>query len=97
VDPVPDPLLLRKFGSAGNRTRDLCYQPETLTTRPQRRSLNGDRFTLLYADDIRTLQETHLRVSTACYGDSFSFLYIDDVRTSQETHRYMDLYGMLRG
>jgi hypothetical protein len=28
VDPVPDPLLLRKFGSAGNRTRDLwiCSQ-----------------------------------------------------------------------
>jgi hypothetical protein len=23
VDPVPDPLLLRKSGSAGNRTRDL--------------------------------------------------------------------------
>jgi hypothetical protein len=23
VDPVPDPLLLRKFCSAGNRTRDL--------------------------------------------------------------------------
>jgi hypothetical protein len=23
VDPVPDPLLLRKFGSAGNRTRNL--------------------------------------------------------------------------
>jgi hypothetical protein len=21
VDPVPDPLLLRKYGSAGNRTR----------------------------------------------------------------------------
>jgi hypothetical protein len=28
VDPVPDPLLLRKSGSAGNRTRDLwiCRQ-----------------------------------------------------------------------
>jgi hypothetical protein len=38
VDTVPDPLLLRKSGSAGNRTRDLCLQPETLTTRPQRRS-----------------------------------------------------------
>jgi hypothetical protein len=25
VDPVPDPLLLRKSGSAGNRTRDLLY------------------------------------------------------------------------
>ena len=24
MDPVPDPLLLRKSGSAGNRTRDLC-------------------------------------------------------------------------
>jgi hypothetical protein len=24
VDPVPDPLLLRKSDSAGNRTRDLC-------------------------------------------------------------------------
>jgi hypothetical protein len=23
VDPVPDPLLLKKSGSAGNRTRDL--------------------------------------------------------------------------
>jgi hypothetical protein len=28
VDPVPDPLLLRKSGSAGNRTRDpqICSQ-----------------------------------------------------------------------
>jgi hypothetical protein len=28
VDPVPDPLLLRKSGSAGNRTQDLwiCSQ-----------------------------------------------------------------------
>ena len=34
MDPVPDPLLLRKSGSAGDRTRN----PETLTTRPQRRS-----------------------------------------------------------
>jgi hypothetical protein len=24
VEPVPDPLILRKSGSAGNRTRDLC-------------------------------------------------------------------------
>jgi hypothetical protein len=27
VDPIPDPLLLRKFGSTGNRTRDwVCSQ-----------------------------------------------------------------------
>jgi hypothetical protein len=39
VDPVPDPLLLRKSGSAGNRARDLWVSSqELLTTRPQRRT-----------------------------------------------------------
>ena len=40
MDPVPDPLLLKKACSAGNRTRDLwiCSQ-ELLTTRPQRYEL----------------------------------------------------------
>jgi hypothetical protein len=33
----------------------------------------GDSFTLLYIDDVRTSQETHLWVSTACYGFSFTF------------------------
>jgi hypothetical protein len=28
---------------------------------------------LLYVDDVRTSQETHLWDSTACYGDSFNF------------------------
>jgi len=28
VDPVPDPLLLRKSGSAGDRTRDLCISSQ---------------------------------------------------------------------
>ena len=30
VDPVPDPLLLRKSGSAGNRTRDHCICSQKL-------------------------------------------------------------------
>ena len=30
VDPVPNPLLLRKSGSAGNRTRDLCICSQKL-------------------------------------------------------------------
>ena len=30
VDPVPDPLLLRKSGSTGNRTRDLCICSQKL-------------------------------------------------------------------
>jgi hypothetical protein len=38
VDPVQGPLLRRKSGSAGNRTRDLCVSSRELC-RPQRRSL----------------------------------------------------------
>jgi hypothetical protein len=30
VDPVPDPLLLRKFGSAGNGTWDLWVSNQEL-------------------------------------------------------------------
>jgi hypothetical protein len=30
VDPVPDSLLLKKLGSAGNRTRDLWYCSQEL-------------------------------------------------------------------
>jgi hypothetical protein len=30
VNPVPDPLLLRKSGSAGNRTRDLWTSSQEL-------------------------------------------------------------------
>jgi hypothetical protein len=30
VDPVPDPLLLRKSGSAGNRTQDLWVSSQEL-------------------------------------------------------------------
>jgi hypothetical protein len=34
--PVPDPLLLRKSGSAGNGTRDLCICSQELWTRDHR-------------------------------------------------------------
>jgi hypothetical protein len=39
VDPVPDPVLLRKSGSAGIEPGPLDLQPGTLTTRSQRRSV----------------------------------------------------------
>jgi hypothetical protein len=39
VEPVPDPLLLRKSGKAVNRTPgSLGPRPGNLTTRPQRQS-----------------------------------------------------------
>ena len=37
VDPVPDPLLFRKSGSAGNRTRDLCICSQKLWSLDHRR------------------------------------------------------------
>jgi hypothetical protein len=38
--------------------------------------LSRDSYTSLYEGNIRTSQETHLRVSTACYRDSStSFTY----------------------
>jgi hypothetical protein len=55
MDPVPDPLLLRKSCSAGNRTQTLDLLPGTLTTRPQRRSTF---FYITYIDSVRTWQET---------------------------------------
>jgi hypothetical protein len=40
VDPIPDPPLLRKSGSAGNRTRDLGVSSQKLlTTRLQKSTL----------------------------------------------------------
>jgi hypothetical protein len=41
--------------------------------------------TFLYANDVRTAQETHPSASKACYRDIYTFLYADDVRTAQET------------
>jgi hypothetical protein len=41
VDPVPDPLLLRKSSRAGNRTRDLWVSSQKLSTRPQRHVLRA--------------------------------------------------------
>jgi hypothetical protein len=33
VDPVPDPLLLRKFGSPGNRTPPMKFKPKIIICR----------------------------------------------------------------
>jgi hypothetical protein len=46
VDPIPDPQLLRKSGSAGNQTRVLWICSQDLTTRIQRRSYILNRMEL---------------------------------------------------
>jgi hypothetical protein len=42
MDPVPDPLLLRKSGSAGNRTRDLWVCSQELGPLDHRGSRNSE-------------------------------------------------------
>jgi hypothetical protein len=58
---------------------------------------NGDSFTVLYVDDVRTSLEA--QSSTVCYRDSFTALYVDDVCTSQEaqgsTACYRDSFTVL--
>jgi hypothetical protein len=39
-------------------------------------SCYGDSFTFLYADDVRTSQETRPWISTASYGASFNFQFL---------------------
>jgi hypothetical protein len=52
MDPVPDPLLLREFGSPGNRTRTSGSVARKSYTRPQRRSTNEQllKYSVLLTD-----------------------------------------------
>jgi hypothetical protein len=89
VDPVPDPLLLRKSGSVEDRTRTPGSSQE-LTTRPQRRSTF---FYITYINSVRTSHETQY-ISVVLPGTLttrpqrrstfFYITYINSVRTSQE-------------
>jgi hypothetical protein len=49
MDPVPDPLLLRKCGSAENRTRDLRIWSQELWPLDHR----GGRLTSLFSDLVK--------------------------------------------
>jgi hypothetical protein len=56
VDPVPDPLLLRKSGNAGNRTRTFGSVARNSDHWPQRRSTF---FYITYINSVRTSLEAH--------------------------------------
>jgi hypothetical protein len=57
VDPVSDPLPLRKYGSAGNLTRDLWICSQELW--PQRRSANIEAVTKMLSV-VRNMKSTHI-------------------------------------
>jgi len=74
VDPVPDPLLLRKSGSAGNRTRDLCICSQKLWPLDHRGGPSSETSALItivtwqvYTNVIVTIQ--WLFLETASYGN----------------------------
>jgi hypothetical protein len=62
VDPVPDPLLLRKSGSGGNRTRDLWVSSQELL------SLDHRGGPLLHTKHLKLPDEgsTEEAVGTVC-------------------------------
>jgi len=66
VDPVPDPLLLRKSGSAGDRTRDLCICRQKLWPLDHRGGLNLDHRELYVK--LVTILKTTLQFYTYCYN-----------------------------
>ena len=63
VDPVPDPLLLRRSGSAGNRTRDLCISSQKLWPPDHRGGRSGARRVNVVRCDVVSVtptSQTHL-------------------------------------
>jgi hypothetical protein len=82
VDPVPDPLLLRKSGSAGNRTWTSGSVARTPTTKPQRRSeetfliCDLQNVAIIFANNRgEKTQKSTKRLSKA-YGNSEIYAYI---------------------
>jgi hypothetical protein len=47
----------------------------------------GDGLIFSYVDDVRTLQETHVRASTACYANSFTF-YVQIMLAPHRKHTH---------
>jgi hypothetical protein len=64
----------------------MMFVPRRKHTYVASRPVTWDRLTFLYADDVRTLQERHLRPSTACYGDSFIPLFTSVNMKDEYTH-----------
>jgi hypothetical protein len=63
VDPVPDPLLLRKSVSAGNLTRNLWVSGEELWPQDHRGGLNAGMGSNINLDNMYTSDRLCCRVS----------------------------------
>jgi hypothetical protein len=91
VDPVPDPLLLTKSGSAGNRT----LTSGSVARNSDHQATEAVYFLLhnIYINSVRNSQETQyisvlqpgtLTTRTQSRSTFFYITYINSVRTSQE-------------
>jgi hypothetical protein len=91
VDPVPDPLLLRKSGSAGNRTRTFVSVARKSDTKPQRWSQSSEygKPTLLGLIERANLNQSSplLRIERDPVSETLCFLVfrIPDNGQSPET------------
>jgi len=78
VDPVPDPLLLRKSGSAGDRTRDLCICSQKLWPLDHRGGLTRRN----------TSAFSHCRSSGTCFIFYFILFYFFFAEMDRQRRSY---------
>ena len=68
MHPVPDPLLLRKTGSAGNRTRDLCICRQKRWPLDHRGGLTKDKLCLKHlGENVIRRVGSHERETVYCF------------------------------
>jgi len=66
VDPVPDPLLLRKSGSAGDRTRDLCICSQKLWPLDHRGGLSYFKMRHYFQNELSNTYAFDINLASHC-------------------------------
>ena len=87
MDPVPDPLLLRKSGSAGDRTRDLCICSQKLRPLDHRGGPQNVPLTI-----ILWLMLTNIAVVTLITVGPRSLWLLERARSVAPCRRFLSCY-----
>jgi hypothetical protein len=85
LDPVPDPLLLRKSGSVGNRTRDLCFCSQELhrNTEAVQETYGENFYTLLEFFMILCIY-IYIYIYTSCTRPRVAVAYSGEMEDKEE-------------
>jgi hypothetical protein len=103
VDPVPDPLLLRKSDSAGNPTQDLWICSQKLWPLDHR----GDHWdrklgrNLCYSLEYRTMEKVQNPSYSVCYTPSSEpfriySMHVVTIRSERRSYLRIQTYSIIR-